>query len=69
MITVTGIYENGRIELLQKVEVATKQKVLVTFIEDLDDEQRLLSLQNTTKHFENYVSDKREDLYQDFLKK
>jgi len=69
MITVTGIYENGRIELLQKVEVATKQKVLVTFIEDLDDEQRLLSLQNTTKHFEDYVSDKREDLYQDFLKK
>ena len=69
MITVTGIYENGRIELLQKVEVASKQKVLVTFIEDLDDEQRLLSLQNTTKHFEDYVSDKREDLYQDFLKK
>ena len=69
MITVTGIYENGRVELLQKVEVYSKQKVLVTFIEDLDDEQRLLSLENTTKHFEDYVSDKREDLYQDFLKK
>ena len=36
MLTVEGIYEDGKIELLETVSNVKKAKVLVTFIENND---------------------------------
>ncbi|MFP5039622.1 hypothetical protein [Parasediminibacterium sp. JCM 36343] len=71
MMTVRGVYENGKIELLQQVNAVKKQKVLITFIEEADneEEQRLLSLQNINMDMQDYLLNDKEDLYQDYLKK
>ena len=70
MVTIPGIYENGKIELLRKVPAATRQKVLITFIEeDEDDTIRFISLNKKTGEMEDYLEDKNEDIYQDYLSK
>lgn len=38
MLTVEGIYKDGKVELLEAVTDVTSSKVLVTFIEDSDIE-------------------------------
>ncbi len=71
MVTVRGIYENGKVELLQQVNTSNRQQVLVTFVDDANDDEeiRLLSLQNPTQILKDYLADGAEDLYQDYLKK
>jgi predicted DNA-binding antitoxin AbrB/MazE fold protein len=69
MLTVRGIYENGEVKLLDKVPASSKQKVLITFIEDEDDTTRTHSLNQTSQEFRDYLSNEQEELYQDYLKK
>jgi FlaA1/EpsC-like NDP-sugar epimerase len=73
MKTVKGIYENGKIEILEKVDYTSNQKVLITFLDDEDQleekEVRNLSLLQPKDFLNEYLEDKREDLYQDYAKK
>jgi len=69
MLVVEGFYENGKVELLQQLNTLNKQKVLITFIENEEDEQRILSLHQSTDELHSYLKDEAEDLYQDYLKK
>lgn len=73
MKTVEGIYENGEIRLLENVTVKTAQKILVTFFEetDLSEEEviRQLSLMQPSAFMQEYLSDEREDLYQEYVEK
>ncbi len=67
MKTVRGVYENGEINLLEKTSIAGSKKVLVTFIdEEVENEEtaiRDISLQYSSQTLEDYINDKREDLY------
>ena len=73
MRTVKGIYENGKIKLLEKVRFKTSKKVLITFLEEekkSEEEQvRNLSLTQPTDFLNEYLQDEREDLYQDYIAK
>ncbi len=69
MITIKGVYENGQIKLLEEPPVNKKNKVLITFIDDSEaDSIRELSIQQLNTEFTNYLEDKREDLYQEYIK-
>ena len=69
MVTIKGVYENGEIKLLETAPVKTGSKVLVTFIEEEEDELRNISFQQQSPAFDNYLKDSKEDLYQDYIKK
>ncbi|MBX3288017.1 MAG: hypothetical protein KF855_01610 [Acidobacteria bacterium] len=73
MITVEGIYKNGRIELLESVSVDRQSKVLVTFLENSDvslsahgiDEEEAAELRNNLAAFEDW-DDPAMDVYNDY---
>lgn len=67
MLVVEGFYENGKVEFYKPPVALNEQKVLVSFPENEEDEQRLLSLQQESIWIQDYLLDKSEDLYQDFL--
>lgn len=73
MTSVKGVYENGQIKLLEEIKTKTPQKVIVTFIDEEsqweDIDVRTLSLSQPEDFFKNYLTDEREDLYQDYAKK
>ena len=69
MLTVRGIYEDGQVKLLDKVPIAERQQVLITFMHEAEGETRSISLKQTSKEWTNYLSDEREDLYQEYVKK
>lgn len=73
MTTVKGVYENGQVKLLERVEGKSGQRVIVTFLDAEADwenaELRTISLSQPNSFFEDYLSDEREDLYQEFAKK
>ena len=71
MRTVKGIYENGTIKLLEQPPALEGSSVLITFLEEDDNEEtiiRNLVLQNTTHDVQHYLKDEREDLYQEYIK-
>jgi predicted DNA-binding antitoxin AbrB/MazE fold protein len=69
MITVKAVYENGAIKLLEDAPLHEHQQLLVTLMEETktENESRNFSLQQP-ESFKEYLSDEREDLYQDYLK-
>jgi hypothetical protein len=73
MITVRGVFENGTVKLLEPVPGKTGQRVIITFLDEENqweaDDIRSLSLLQPNKFFEEYLTDEREDLYQDYAKK
>jgi hypothetical protein len=71
MTTIKGIYENGQVKLLESSPKKMKQKVLIVFMEDYEDDEtaRLISLSNNTNDFQAYLENSDEDLYQDYFKK
>lgn len=72
MKTVKGIYENGKIKLLEKTVIIGSKNVLITFMDDEDEKEdiaiRGISLKYSIHTIEDYIKDEREDLYQDYLK-
>jgi predicted DNA-binding antitoxin AbrB/MazE fold protein len=69
MLTIKGEYENGQIKLLEQVPFEKRNKVLVTFLDDLENEEdtlRKFSL-STPNSLQSYLQDGREDLYQEYL--
>ncbi|MCW3110991.1 MAG: hypothetical protein JWQ09_5497 [Segetibacter sp.] len=70
MKVVQGEYENGVVRLLEEVRDVSNKKVLITFFDEDDVEEKLLrdlSLQQPERFFKEYLSDEREDLYQEYL--
>ena len=66
MLAIKGIYDGKTIRPLEKIKERRKYKVVITFIEALDDAEELrgFSAQTASFHFWN---DTREDIYQDYL--
>jgi hypothetical protein len=67
MLAVNGIYDGKTVKITDKLTEKKKFKVVVTFIEELqqdDSESRNFSAQTSGLDF---WEDTREDLYQDFL--
>ncbi|HAH23946.1 MAG TPA: hypothetical protein DCL77_09355 [Prolixibacteraceae bacterium] len=68
MLAVKGIYDGKSVKLLDKLTDRRKYKVGVTFLEEIepaDEDLRDFTSQTSGLAFWN---DKREDIYQDFLK-
>jgi hypothetical protein len=73
MLTVEGIYKNGKVELLEIVSEAEQSKVLVTFLEknDIDlatlgiDQNRAAELREKFASFEDW-NDPALDIYNDY---
>ena len=73
MLTVEGIYKDGKIELLKSIEDVKEAKVLVTFIDNSDSELRTLGiseveaaeLRDKFATFEDW-NDPEMDLYNDY---
>ncbi len=69
MLAVNGIYDGKNIRLTEKVSEKKQYRVIVTFIEELnqsDNEVRDFSAQTQGLDF---WEDEREDIYQDYLQK
>lgn len=66
MLTVNGIYEDGKIQLLQKVEKKKRHKVIITFIEPIDhaEEDRPLRPYEVNDSF-SFWEDSGEDIRED----
>ena len=72
MKVVQGEYENGVVRLLEEVSDVSNKKVLITFFDEEDTEEKVLrdlSMQQPEQFFKEYLSDEREDLYQEYLNK
>ena len=68
MLAMHGIYDGKNIKITDKITEKKKYKVIITFIEEIsqnDDDLRNFSSQTQGLEFWN---DSREDVYQDYLK-
>ena len=67
MIALRGIYDGKSIRILDKVTEKKKFKVIITFLEEIDqNDEELRSFSSQTKGLE-FWNDSREDIYQDYL--
>ena len=66
MLTVTGIYDGEKFVVLEKFPNEKRFKVMITFVEEMDEDKELRNFSANTESFE-FWNDSREDLYQDFL--
>ncbi len=67
MLAVNGIYDGKNIRLTEKVTEKKKYRVVVTFIEELEQTDDVLrDFSSQTKGLE-FWEDEREDVYQDYL--
>lgn len=69
MTTLKGIYDNGQIRLLEKAPLKKEAKVLITFIEEEDEEDNVrgFALNNSSEELREYLNDEKEDIYQHYL--
>lgn len=68
MLSVKGIYDGKTLKLLENVNIVSPKKVIVTFVDDLDDTEQIREYAAQTDSF-SFWSEPQEDLYQDYLKK
>ena len=70
MTTINGVYENGTIRLPEEIPLKEKQQLLITVI-DVTDDSMTDNIRNATlilpDSFQEYFTNKRENLYQDYL--
>ncbi len=66
MLAVKGIYNGNSVQLLGERPPKKKYKVVVTFLEEFDDEEDLRTFTSQFTAFD-FWNDEREDLYQDYL--
>jgi hypothetical protein len=68
MLSVKGIYEEGKVKLLEKVQSAKRSKVIITFVEDMDlnEEEKLGSFSANDNGLDFWKNDA-EDIYKDYL--
>ena len=68
MLSIKGIYDGKTLKLLEAVNVLSPKNVIVTFVDDLDDTEKLREYAAQTDSF-SFWSEPAEDIYQDYLKK
>lgn len=66
MLTVNGIYDGNSIRLTEAISEKKKFKVIVTFLEELNEEGEIRNFSAQMNSFD-FWDDKREDIYQDYL--
>ena len=67
MLAIHGIYDGKTIKITDKVTEKKKYKVVITFIEEISqNDEDLRTFSSQTKGLE-FWNDSREDVYQDYL--
>ncbi len=66
MLSIKGIYDGERIRLLEKLPGKKKYKVVITFLEELEDDDEIRAFTSQSEAF-SFWDDEREDIYQDLL--
>ena len=66
MQTIEGLFDGKTFIALEKVPVTKKYKVIITFVEEIDETEEIRNLSAQTDCFE-FWEDEREDIYQDYL--
>ena len=68
MLSIPGFYDGKTIKPLEKTPKNKKFKVVITFIEELEDATQMRDFSAQTTSF-TFWENPKEDLYQDFLLK
>lgn len=69
MLAIYGIYDGEKIRITDKITEKKKYKVVITFIEEIsEDDAEIRNFTSQTNGLE-FWNDSREDLYEDYLKK
>ena len=66
MQTIEGLFDGKTFIALEKIPVSKKYKVIITFVEEIDETEEIRNLSAQTDSFE-FWEDEREDIYQDYL--
>jgi hypothetical protein len=66
MQTIEGLFDGKTFVPLEKVPVSKKYKVIITFVEEIDETEEVRNLSAQTDGFD-FWNDEREDIYQDYL--
>ncbi len=66
MQTIEGLFDGKTFIPLEKVPVSKKYKVIITFVEEVDETEEIRNLSAQTDSF-GFWEDEREDIYQDYL--
>jgi hypothetical protein len=71
MLSIIGIYEKGKVRLLEDVKDQKRSKVIITFVEDVSEANENDSILGFTSQTESigFWNDEAENLYQDYLPK
>jgi hypothetical protein len=67
MVAIKGIYDGTAIVPLGKLPKGKKFKVIITFIEEITDEEEEIRAFSTQSEAFGFWESEEEDLYQDFL--
>ena len=70
MLSVKGIYEEGKVKLLERIQSRKRSKVIITFIDDPDtsEDQKLREFSSDGGALAFWNNDA-ENIYQDYLPK
>ena len=66
MQTIEGIFDGKNFIPLESVPVSKRHRVIITFVEEMDEDEEIRDLSAQTDSF-IFWEDEREDIYQDFL--
>ncbi|MDX9846868.1 MAG: hypothetical protein RBT74_07805 [Tenuifilaceae bacterium] len=67
MISVNGIFDGSRVKLIGDVPIKKSYRVIVTFVEEIDEETTTVrEFASQSQGLDFWVA-KEEDLYQDYL--
>lgn len=68
MLSVNGIYDGNIVRLTDNFSDKRKYRVVVTFIEEIQENEELIRDFSAQTNALDFLEDPREDLYQDYLK-
>lgn len=68
MLAIKGIFDGKNFIPLEKLPTNKKFKVVITFLEEIEEESEVRNAYSQTDSF-SFWSDSKEDIYSDFAKK
>lgn len=66
MLTIQGLFDGKKIIPLESLPSKKKSRVLITFIEEIDEAQEIRNLSSQLDAF-TFWENEEEDIYQDYL--
>ena len=66
MQTIEGVFDGKTFIPSEKIPVSKRYKVIITFVEEIDETEEIRNLSAQTDGFE-FWKDAREEIYQDYL--